>query len=115
MKNKSLKQMKKALLGIFAVAIVGLAVANVSLALNGEGYIVNMSLTGTESLAKNEYGGGSGCYQNADIWEHTNTQGFELWCTSGDEIFCESGHSYYCDNGYGWWQCSHSYEQLFCW
>ena len=101
MKKCSLKQMKRALLGAFAVAILGFATANVNLSLNGKGSFVNFSLKGTVSQANEEssyWPYTRECKQQHDdnevIWGH----GVELirsyWCQpySGIEFMCIGGY-----------------------
>jgi hypothetical protein len=95
MKNKSLKKMKKVLLGFFVVAIVSLAIANVNLAFNSEGYMVNLSLAGTESLANDEPGathwGSSGCSTVVEQFYNGNEFMVTLDCADGNQYDCWSG------------------------
>jgi len=91
MKNKSLKQMKRVLLGIFAVGIVGLAVANVNLAFNSESE-VNITLASVFSFSQSENGNDGNCttygvYTNDDqciqMVDYGCFPGNNTWCVIG--------------------------------
>ena len=101
MKNRNLKQMKRVLLGVFAVAIVSLATANLSFALNGGKY-------SSESLAKvtgeNNEDSSEGC---RTITEHHKIDDCEMYtltiCDVGNGFMCHSGFSNYNEcTGEGW-------------
>lgn len=96
MKDKSLEKMKKVILGVVAMAIVGLTIVNVNLTLNGERYVVNLSLASQEALASNE---------DQIILKghcHTDSKGYytgnggdefmvDYWCTNGSDRSCMEG------------------------
>ena len=102
MTNRSLNKTKRVLLGVFAVAIVSLATANLSYALNGEKY-------SSDSLAKvtgeNNEDRSDGC---ATLVEHfRGTDGCEIYtfidCVPGYGFMCESGYFEYNEcTGHGW-------------
>ena len=104
MKNSNLKQLKRALLGILAVAIVGLAAANLSIALNGADFIVNMSLAGPETLAQGEEPGGgvwlSKKCKTEQEQEYING-GIKVTysCADGSEVNCWEGDVIIYNNG----------------
>ena len=88
--------MKKALLGVIAVAIVALAAFNLNLALNKEAK-VSVDLSNPVSLAQGEGGEEGRCLQKI-----THTYLWECWywtiyaCNKGgNELYCDSGDLYY--------------------
>ena len=88
--------MKKALLGVLAVAIIGLAAANLNLALKGESFIVNMSLAGTETLAQGEsqiYHGK--CKTELETYFVGNFMFMFFECADGGGDVCEDGLTVY--------------------
>ena len=84
MTNRSLNKTKRVLLGVFAVAIVSLATANLGLAMNGGKagkYNENRS-DGCETLREE--------IPMDDCETHTSIQ-----CIDGDGFMCESGYFIY--------------------
>ena len=104
MKNSNLKQLKRALLGILAVAILCLAAANLSIALNGADFIVNMSLAGTETLAQGEEPGG-GVWLTKKCKTETEQEPINggikatFSCADGSEVDCYEGDVIIYNNG----------------
>jgi hypothetical protein len=101
MGNKSLKQMKKVLLGIFAIAIIGLTAANVNLTLNDKGYFVDMSLADSEALAQNENGGVCNKFHTQTDFYTWGEDGL-YWGGAQMHYACYGGgdSSSYCTRGY---------------
>ena len=91
MKKCSLKQLKRALLGAFVVAILGLATANVNPSLNGKESFINFSLKGAESMA------------NAEDPQYVNhcEQGYDFHYNNTSTGAIEKMETFWSDYSYG--------------
>ena len=108
--------MKRVLLCICVIGIVGLATVNVNFAFNSEIFISNLSLAKSESLANSENGSRGNCRQTivtsyvyqGDMTEKMETftcligGGLEEVCFSGYRIYYNGRLTYDCTN---WESC----------
>ena len=104
MNFKNLQQMKKALIGVIAVAIVALAAFNLNLILNKEAK-VSVDLSNPLSLAQGEGLIGWCDYTLYQITWGDCEQLFAYRCIEGENIFCFDGDSK--------WNCLiHEYDNV---